>query len=137
MQRGYSVARGQQSWYRDCISRSNLWLQITVTNLPFVQDDESLEDLSRDLFRLDLGSVLDNVFTEIAMLDKLHCDVDRVSVNIFKPAQEADKQIRTLDLLATDESKCLGFQATHIFQFDQRLDLLDVEVRSGYDFYRP
>lgn len=108
-----------------------------MTNLPLVQDDEALEDLSRDLFRFDLRSILDNVFTEIAVLDELHCDVDRVSVDIFKPAQEANKQIRTLDPLATDRSKCLGFQETHIIQFDQRLDLLDVELRSSYDFYRP
>lgn len=62
-----------------------------MTDLPLVQDDQSFEDLGGNLLGVDLRLILRNVCAEMAMLDVLHREVDRVSVEIFEPAKESNE----------------------------------------------
>lgn len=74
------------------VDSSDLWLQISVANTLLVKDLESLEDLSRDLFRAGsrLLEILD-VVAQVAILDILHREEDVVPV--FVPSEKLDKQV--------------------------------------------
>lgn len=76
-------------FYRGLLA--NLWLQISMTDLALVQDDKAFENLGCDLFGLHLARILCHVVAEIAVLDKLHRDVDGISIWIFKPAEKQNE----------------------------------------------
>lgn len=62
-----------------------------MADFAFVQDDKAFENLGRDLFGLHVARIFCHVVPEIAVLDKLHRDVDGVSIWIFKPAEKQDE----------------------------------------------
>lgn len=77
---------------------SHLWLEISMADLPLVQDDQSFEDLRGDLSGLHPGTELCNILAQVAVLDILHRDVDGVSIDVFEPPGEGNKQFRMLVL---------------------------------------
>lgn len=114
----------------------NLWLEIPVADRSLVQHDETFEDLGRDLDRGNDWVVVGNVFTEVAVLDVLHSDVHRVASDILEPPEEQNEEVRVLMYIFSCED-CTNSRKmdTHVLQFNQRLQLLDIQVVPGYDLH--
>lgn len=106
-----------------------------MADLPFVQDDKSVEYLLGYFLRVDVRLIFRDVSAEMAVLDKLHCDVNGVSVEILKPAEKANKQLRMLMICWPDGSGLMN-TSTHVLQFNHGFDLLDVPLRFGYHLHR-
>lgn len=67
-----------------------------MADLPLVQDDKSFEYLLCYFLRIDVRSVLRDVFAQIPVLNEFHGNMERISVGVLKPAEEANEQVRML-----------------------------------------
>lgn len=64
---------------------SNLWLDIPVTNVPLMHDCKASQKLFGDFFCFCSDDWIFEIFTQVAAVDVLHRQVNKVSSNILVP----------------------------------------------------
>lgn len=81
---------------------ADLWLQITMANLPFVKNKEHFPNLGRNFLRLRSGGdrIVSEILAEIAVRDVLQRNVD--STRVLVPAEECDEEMAMLFRSASD-----------------------------------
>lgn len=82
-----------------------------MANLPFVENDEPIEDLIRNLLRFPgIDRVVDNILGEVPVGDIFHRDMHHAQALV--PAQELDKEIAMLVLSGHPTSTSNGIHTS-------------------------